>query len=151
VAVSTASVTLIDAIIAELQAHLPDALEDAGLPAVKTWDFGQRDLLALTNTPNIQVDLASAPQTAHGFGHATRTNRIIVVAVVTAPDEDTMHRYLIGYGDVICGVLEAQINPPFSVTDIDTTPSYQPRGSNALHRAVAIEAERMTVRERGAI
>jgi hypothetical protein len=140
VAISTASVTLIDAIIAELQDHLPDALEAAGLPAVAQWCFGQRRLVPMTRTPQIQVDLSLYRQFGRSGDDMRRENSLVVFALLAASDEEALHRELVGYGDVICAVLEADITPKLHVTSVDTSPAFSPQGSNALFRAVAVEA-----------
>jgi len=146
----TASVVLIDAIITEIEDALPDLLLAAGLPAVAEWTFGTRGIVPTTRTPQVQVDLASAPQYGNFGLDLKRRNNIVVIALLAAPDEDTLHRYLLGYGDCIIAALEG-IAPPWAVTGADTTPSFSPQGSNRLFRAVAIEAERVTLRQRGAV
>jgi len=142
-ATDTASVVLVDAILTALQDEdtgLPPALETAGLPAVKQWCFGQRERPPITACPQLQVDLAGYDQPGRFGADMRRLNSIVVIAVLAAPNEETLHRQLLGYGDVLCGVMET-ITPQLHITNVDTTPSFRPEGANQLFRAVAVEAE----------
>jgi len=155
--ISTTTVNLLQTVLDELEAHLPALLAAAGLPAVASWCYGQRELVAVTNSPQVEVDLASYPQSG-GFADTTRReNQIVVIAQLAAPDEDTLHRYLIGYADCIVACLEANISVPGRggspivpvVTDVDPTPSG--RHGNALWRAVFVSATLLAIHTRGAV
>jgi len=135
----TASVALIDLILAELQAHLPAALITAGLPAVADWTFGDRELVPATRTPQIQVDLSGYDQPGRFGSDMHRENTIVVIAVIAAADAETLHRRLLGYGDAICGTLESALTPRCHVTHVDLSPSFQFGAASPLFRAVAVE------------
>ena len=139
-AIDTASVALINTILSELQAHLPDALEEEELPAVRQWCFGQRQLVPTTQTPQIQVDISDYRQHDRHGADMRRDNNLLVLALIASTDEDALHRQLLGYGDVICAVLEAEITPKLHITSVDTSPAFRQQGSSSLFRAVAIEA-----------
>ena len=139
-AIDTASVALINTILSELQSHLPTALEGAELPAVRQWCFGQRKIVPTTQTPQIQVDLSDYRQFGRSGDDMRRENNILVFALLAATDEDTLHRQLIGYGDVICAVLESEITPKLHISDVDASPQISVSGSNNLFRGVAILA-----------
>ena len=150
-ATDTASVVLIDAILTALQDEetgLPAALTTYGLPAVKQWCFGARELVAITNSPQIEVDLGAGPQKG-AVGYVQRDDELIVIAQIASGDEESLHRYLIGYADVICGVLETIAAPKIAVVDIDRGP--QMSKGNALFRSVAVVGKIVTARNRGDI
>jgi len=149
---TTASIILIDLVLAELQAHLPAALASAGLPPVADWVFGDRELVPTARTPQIQVDLTGYSQFGRFGDDMRRLNSIVILAVIAESDPDLMHRYLVGYGDVICAVLESQVAPKLIITAADLSPSFRFQGSSATFRAVAIQAEPpATIHHAGAI
>ncbi len=147
---ATSTSTLIDAILAELQDHLPALLSAESLPAVKQWLYGERELPAVTNTPIIAVDLVDFDQEG-GIGQSgRRSSSIIVYAIVAASDEETLHRQLHSFADLITAVLETEVVVNGArpvVTGADTTPAL--RRGNALFRACSIEARVRQSRNRG--
>ncbi len=147
---ATSTPTLIDAIRTELQSHLPALLSAENLPAVKAWVYGERELPAVTNTPMIAVDLVDWDQEG-GIGQAgRRSNSILVYAIVAASDEETIHRQLHSFADLITKVLETEVvigtaKPVVTGADMSLTL----RRGNALFRACSIEARVRQSRNRG--
>ncbi len=138
----TATTAIIDTILDELETHLPAQLVAYDMPAVREWLFGDRELTAITNTPSIQVDVADYEQ-GDGWGNITkRQTDFVILAVLTAPDPDTLHRQLIAFGDILTAVLESDVtldgSTKLAVTGVDFSPSF--RMGSSLHRAVAVEA-----------
>lgn len=139
----TTTTVLIDLVLAELAAHLPTKLSGAGLPAVAEFCFGQRELVPATRTPQVQVALSDYTQSGRFGGDMKRFTRLTIIAVLSAANEDALQRALVGYGDCLCAVVEAEITPNLQVTNVDASPSFGIRGQNNLFAAVAIEAEPM--------
>lgn len=147
-ATPTYSVALVDAIKAELEAHLPAALITAGLPAVKSWCYGQRELAAITNCPQVEIDLGDGPQTG-SVGYAKAEDELLVIAQLAATDEETLHRYLLGYGDAIRSELEKITSPRVAVTGVDRGPSASK--GNAIFRAVIVTGTIVWAHTRGSV
>ncbi len=148
----TSTVALLDTLLAELQAHLPAQLVAYDMPAVQEWCFGDRDVTATPKCPCIQVDIAAQPQDVMPGGLALQHNRLVVIAVVAAPDPDTLHRQLVTFADVLRSVVESNVTVngmKLLPRDVDYSPSLTHQ--NRLKRAVLIECELLQPRALGAI
>jgi hypothetical protein len=149
---------LVDTVLAELVAHLPTALTSLSAPAPATEDFyfGDRELRPTTRTPRIEVAAGSLTQHG-GFGaEMKRDTDVTVIAIISSPNEDLVHRYLARYVDAIISVLESEIvitglggsQLPLIVQSADLSFSFGM--GNALYQAASVEARLVNkVRTRG--
>jgi len=151
---STSTITLLDTVLAELKAHLPALVEAEGLdpPTDDDFFFGERELRPITRPVRIQVDLMSFDQTGGVGSSGRRENVISVIVDMPGPDEETLHRCLLIYLDLMTKVLETEIVIGAArpvVTAADATLSGRFAGSSALFRSAIIEARIRQSRDRG--
>ena len=147
---ATSTPTLIDLILAEIEAHLPALLTAQELDHPKQYFYGDPDFTPTTRTPTIAVDIADLDQQGGIGGGGKRGNSILVYILLSAPNPQTLSRAVDTYVDLIISVLESAVisgTAKLAVSRADFTPTLT--GANRLFGGACIEARLTKSRNRG--
>lgn len=147
---ATSTPTLIDLILAELEAHLPALLTAESLDHPRQYLYGDPDFTPTTQTPTIAVDIPNLNQEGGLGGGGKRSNSILVYILLSAPGPDTLSRAVDTYVDLMITVLESEVasgGAKIEVSGADFTPTLT--GANRLFGGACIEASLRKSRNRG--
>lgn len=147
---ATATENLIDSMIAGLRVTLPPLLSDQGLdaPAASDYLYGEPELKPTSKTPYLSVDAGDVRQDEASIGGGIeRDQDILVYAIISGPDPQTVARHLHRWADCLITAVERLEMPGLThlmVNSVDFSPNL--RGGNILFRGCIVSARTTTHR-----
>jgi len=139
----TATENLVEAIITGLSESLPDLLaaQDLPIPGDGGYSYGEPELKPTSRTPYVSVDVADLAQREISIGGGLeRDYKLVVYAIISGPDPETVARELHRWADCLITAIEglaiAGITH-FMAERGDFSPNL--RGGNVLFRGVMID------------
>jgi len=138
--------TIVQTVVDELSAHLPAKLATVAAPVLGATNpirFGDPLVHEQTSLPMVSVALVAARPERQMGSQMLVTTELVVTAVVSYHDEETLHKYLLRYVYAIISVLETEVTVSslsLKITGWEGSPTMDTAGGG-LVQAAAVHCE----------